>query len=130
MVTSNIEKLLHIRQFGGESVIRQAVEKYLAVPLLGDPVIQQDQHSPVALAADQPSKSLFQSDGRLRNLVVVKRIAPGLANILDARVHHGIANEVYTALQTHIADGQETPLVTIEAWKLFEVQKYLSITNH
>src|ERR1035437_6288185 len=37
MVTSNIEKLLHIRQFGGESVIRQAVEKHLAVSLLGYP---------------------------------------------------------------------------------------------
>src|ERR1035437_2650128 len=90
MVTSNIEKLLHIRQFGGESVIRQAVEKYLAVSLLGDPVIQQDQHAAVALAANQPSKSLFQGDGRLRNLVVVKRIAPGFADIFDSGIHHRI----------------------------------------
>jgi tripartite ATP-independent transporter DctP family solute receptor len=38
--------------------------------------------------------------------------------------------EVYTALQTHIVDGQETPLISIEASKLYEVQKYCSMTNH
>lgn len=39
-------------------------------------------------------------------------------------------SEVYSALQTRIADGQENPLVTIESAKLFEVQKYISRTNH
>ena len=39
-------------------------------------------------------------------------------------------NEVYTALQTHIVDGQENAYVIIEIGKLFEVQKYLSVTNH
>jgi tripartite ATP-independent transporter DctP family solute receptor len=38
--------------------------------------------------------------------------------------------EVYTALQTKIVDGQENPLAIISTAKLFEVQKYLSITNH
>ncbi|MEN5083252.1 TRAP transporter substrate-binding protein [Bosea sp. TWI1241] len=38
--------------------------------------------------------------------------------------------EVYTALQTHIVDGQENPLAIIATAKLYEVQKYLSITNH
>jgi hypothetical protein len=38
--------------------------------------------------------------------------------------------ELYTALQTHIVDGQENGLVTIEAGKLYEVQKYVSETNH
>lgn len=38
--------------------------------------------------------------------------------------------EVYTALQTKIVDGQENPLAIIATAKLFEVQKYLSITNH
>jgi tripartite ATP-independent transporter DctP family solute receptor len=38
--------------------------------------------------------------------------------------------EVYSALQTKLADGQENPLVTIDSAKLFEVQKYLSKTNH
>ena len=39
-------------------------------------------------------------------------------------------NEVYTSLQTHVVDGQENPLAVIELAKLFEVQKYLSVTSH
>ncbi|MDR5748974.1 TRAP transporter substrate-binding protein [Caballeronia sp. LZ029] len=39
-------------------------------------------------------------------------------------------NELYTALQTHLVDGQENGLVTIEAGKLYEVQKYVADTNH
>jgi TRAP-type transport system periplasmic protein len=39
-------------------------------------------------------------------------------------------NELYTALQTHIVDGQENSLITIDAGKLYEVQKYVSETNH
>ena len=38
--------------------------------------------------------------------------------------------EVYSALQTHIADAQENPLTLIKVTKLYEVQKYCSITNH
>jgi tripartite ATP-independent transporter DctP family solute receptor len=38
--------------------------------------------------------------------------------------------EVYVALQTHVADGQENPYVVIEVARLFEVQKYLSATSH
>jgi TRAP-type C4-dicarboxylate transport system substrate-binding protein len=33
-------------------------------------------------------------------------------------------------LQTGIVDGQENPLVLIDTAKLFEVQKYCSLTNH
>lgn len=39
-------------------------------------------------------------------------------------------NEVYSALQTKVVDGQENPLVTISISKLYEVQKYCSLTNH
>ena len=39
-------------------------------------------------------------------------------------------SEVYSALQTHIVDGQENPLSLIETAKLYEVQKYVSMTNH
>jgi tripartite ATP-independent transporter DctP family solute receptor len=38
--------------------------------------------------------------------------------------------EVYSALQTHIADAQENPLTLIKVTKLYEVQKYCSLTNH
>ncbi len=38
--------------------------------------------------------------------------------------------EVYTALQTGVADGQMNPVPIIAFAKFDEVQKYLSITNH
>ena len=39
-------------------------------------------------------------------------------------------NEVYSALQTKIVDGQENPLAIIATAKFYEVQKYCSLTNH
>jgi tripartite ATP-independent transporter DctP family solute receptor len=39
-------------------------------------------------------------------------------------------SEVYSALQTKVVDGQETPLVSIDTAKLYEVQKFCSLTNH
>jgi TRAP-type transport system periplasmic protein len=39
-------------------------------------------------------------------------------------------NEVYTSLQTKIVDGQENPLAIINSAKLYEVQKFCSLTNH
>lgn len=38
--------------------------------------------------------------------------------------------EVYSALQTKIAEGQENPLTLIQIAKLYEVQKYVSLTSH
>lgn len=39
-------------------------------------------------------------------------------------------SDVYTALQTHIVDAQENPLPIVQVAKLYEVQKYCSLTNH
>lgn len=38
--------------------------------------------------------------------------------------------EVYTALQTHVVDGEENSYYIIDFFKFQEVQKYLSVTNH
>jgi tripartite ATP-independent transporter DctP family solute receptor len=39
-------------------------------------------------------------------------------------------SEVYSALQTKVVEGQENPLAIISTAKLYEVQKYCSLTNH
>ena len=39
-------------------------------------------------------------------------------------------NEVYSALQSKIVEGQENPLAIIDTGKLYEVQTYCSLTNH
>jgi len=39
-------------------------------------------------------------------------------------------SELYTSLQTHVVDAQENPLVLIEQQKFYEVQKYVSLSNH
>lgn len=39
-------------------------------------------------------------------------------------------SELYIALQQGVFDGQENPLVNIYSSKLFEVQKYISLTGH
>jgi TRAP-type transport system periplasmic protein len=39
-------------------------------------------------------------------------------------------SETYSALQTKIVEGQENPLSLINLFKFYEVQKYVSLTNH
>jgi len=38
--------------------------------------------------------------------------------------------ELYVALQQGVVDGQENPLANIDASKLYEVQKFISLTGH
>lgn len=40
------------------------------------------------------------------------------------------ASEMYSALQTKVAEGQENPLAAIWITKIYEVQKHLSLTGH
>lgn len=39
-------------------------------------------------------------------------------------------NELYSALDQGVVDGQENPLPTINSMKFYEVQKYVSLTSH
>ena len=39
-------------------------------------------------------------------------------------------NELYSALDQGVVDGQENPLPTIESMKFYEVQDYVSLTGH
>ena len=38
--------------------------------------------------------------------------------------------ELYTALQTRVVDGQENALAAIEATRIYEVQRYLALSDH
>lgn len=58
------------------------------------------------------------------------KIALDLFRTLGAAPTPMSFNELYTSLQTHVVDGQESPYLTIESFRIYEVQKYLSVTNH
>src|SRR5437870_7879100 len=39
-------------------------------------------------------------------------------------------SELYSALQQNVVDGQENPIASIASMRLFEVQKYLTLSDH
>jgi len=51
-------------------------------------------------------------------------------NLLDAQAVPLPFSELFTALETKAVDGQENPYNTILSSKFYEVQDYLSVTNH
>jgi tripartite ATP-independent transporter DctP family solute receptor len=63
------------------------------------------------------------------------RVIPNPVNVawvkaLDANPTPLPFPEVYAALETKAIDGQENPATVINANKFFEVQKFMTITNH
>ena len=79
------------------------------------------------------SKSRVQKVADLKGLKIrVPEIAPMVATwrALGAAPTPMAWPEVFTALQTGTIEGQENPLEIINSSKLWEVQKYLHLTNH
>jgi tripartite ATP-independent transporter DctP family solute receptor len=69
----------------------------------------------------------------LKGLKIRTPVAPSLVSMFQILGAAPLAlqiPETYSALQTHIADGQENPLTLINSLKFDEVQKYCSMTNH
>jgi tripartite ATP-independent transporter DctP family solute receptor len=62
--------------------------------------------------------------------VPVSPLWTSMFKALDAAPASINFSEVYSALQTRIVEGQENPLAIISTAKLYEVQKYCSLTNH
>lgn len=63
------------------------------------------------------------------------RVPPGKVFVatfeaLGASVQSIDFGELYTALQQGVVDGEENPPTTVRVQKLYEVQKYLSLTRH
>src|SRR5258707_14518696 len=69
----------------------------------------------------------------IKNLKIRVPPAPILTSLFKA-LEAGPApinfNEVYSALQTKVVDGQENPLPIIATTTLYEVQKSCSLTGH
>jgi tripartite ATP-independent transporter DctP family solute receptor len=79
------------------------------------------------------SNKPIRSAADLVGLKIRTPVAPSLVTLFQTLKAAPLAlqfTELYSALQTHIADAQENPLTLIRAAKLYEVQKYVSITNH
>ena len=75
----------------------------------------------------------IQTPGDFRGMKLRVPVSPlwtSMFKALDASPTSINFNEVYSALQTKIVDGQENPLAIISTAKLYEVQKYCSLTNH
>ena len=69
----------------------------------------------------------------LRGLKIRVPQAPMLTSLfkaLDAGPAPINFNELYSSLQTKVVEGQENPLPIIATTKLYEVQKYCSMTSH
>lgn len=77
--------------------------------------------APIASAADM-------DDLKIR--VPVSPLSISMFKALGAAPTSLQFSEVYSALQTKIVDAQENPLPIIQVAKLYEVQKYCSLTNH
>tara|TARA_R110002049_G_scaffold23545_3_gene83385 strand:- start:110222 stop:111211 length:990 start_codon:yes stop_codon:yes gene_type:complete len=66
----------------------------------------------------------------------IKIRTPGSALRIAIFNHYGANasplpfSELYSALQTGVFDGQENPVIWAQSTKFYEVQKYLSLTNH
>jgi tripartite ATP-independent transporter DctP family solute receptor len=63
------------------------------------------------------------------------RVSPGKIRVdtfqsLGASPTPIALSELYTSLQTHVVDGQENPLLLILQQKFYEVQKYVSMSDH
>ena len=77
----------------------------------------------------QPIQKPEDLDGlKMRTPVSVTRME--MFKLMGANPAPLAFTEVFTALQTGAFDGQENPLQLILSHKLFEVQKYLSLTKH
>ena len=93
----------------------------------------------VAKAADNSFRQItsaakpIKTPGDLKDYRIRVPVSPIFTSLFQALGANPTSinfNELYTALQTHLVDGQENGLVAIESGKLYEVQKYVAVTNH
>ena len=68
--------------------------------------------------------------GGFKIRIATSRIVVDLFKTLGANPTTFGLNELYVALQTKLVDGEDSPLGIMETAHYYEVQRYLSLTNH
>ena len=71
--------------------------------------------------------------GDLKGVKIRVPVSPSLISLFQNLGASPVSlnfGEVYTALQTHLVDAQESPLSIFETGNFYEVQKYVALTNH
>lgn len=79
------------------------------------------------------SKHKVEKPEDLQGLKLRTSQSPLLISQFEAVGAGGVSidfSELYTALQTQTVDGQENPLSNIDSQKLYEVQDYLTLSEH
>lgn len=79
------------------------------------------------------SKKAVERPGDLKGLkirVMENRVHQAAFRQLGADATPMAWGEVFTSLQQGLLDGEENPIPIISTFKLYEVQKYLSLTGH
>ncbi|GGA61279.1 TRAP transporter substrate-binding protein [Pelagibacterium lentulum] len=77
----------------------------------------------------RPVETLADFDG-MRVRVMQNNIFLDTFQTLGTNATPMAFGEVFTALETRAIDAQENPFVTIDTSQFYEVQDYLSVTNH
>ena len=80
-------------------------------------------------ATQKPIRTVDDLAG-LKLIVRPQKIAVDLFRALGASPDPLPATDWYTSLQTHLAEGVESPIPTLATFRLYEYQHYLSMTNH
>jgi TRAP-type mannitol/chloroaromatic compound transport system substrate-binding protein len=79
---------------------------------------------------DAPYPDTLRMVAGLKIRVPVTALLTSLFSGLGALPSSISYSELYSALQTHIVEGQENPLAQVSTGKLYEVQKYCALSNH
>src|SRR3954454_11251424 len=93
----------------------------------------QDEQLPAATShptADHSHRLHRRHPDRKVNSIAPSPLSTSLFKAFGAAPQSISFGEVYTALQTKLVEAQENPLGLIDSNKFYEVQKFVSMTNH
>jgi TRAP-type transport system periplasmic protein len=111
---------------GVGEVVREAIGKAGIVPLKK---VWDNGFRQITSSSNRQLNSVDDLKG-FKIRVPVTALLTSLFSGLGAQPSSISYNELYSALQTHIVEGQENPLAQVSTGKLYEVQKYCALSNH